>query len=59
MSIYLDGTLWHSTTDNTIAMSTTAATAILGSGNGDNYYEGVLDDVRIYNTVPIHPIPTI
>ncbi|VGO13843.1 hypothetical protein PDESU_02400 [Pontiella desulfatans] len=51
MNIYLNGVLWHSGAGNTKPMTGAAANACFGSGVGADYYEGALDDVRIYNSV--------
>jgi hypothetical protein len=48
MKIYLNGALWHSGTGNTAQIGS-VATACFGSGVDGNYYEGALDDVRIYD----------
>ena len=51
MGIYLNGVLWHSSASgSTKSMTTTVASARLGSDVGALYYDGSLDDVRIYNT---------
>ncbi|VGO13841.1 hypothetical protein PDESU_02398 [Pontiella desulfatans] len=49
MSIYLNGSLWLSDTGTVTRMGGVMAEARLGSGVGGNYYEGALDDVRVYN----------
>ncbi|MDF7807193.1 LamG domain-containing protein [Pontiellaceae bacterium B12219] len=48
MKIYLNGSLWHSGSENTRSLSTVTE-ARFGSGIDGNYYEGSLDDVRVYN----------
>ncbi|MDF7808789.1 Ig-like domain-containing protein [Pontiellaceae bacterium B12219] len=51
MNMYLNGALWQSGSGNTTPMNGVVANACFGSGEGTDYYEGTLDDVRIYNTV--------
>lgn len=49
MKIYLNGELWESRSGKTLPI-TGIASAFLGAGSS-KYYEGALDDVRIYNSV--------
>jgi hypothetical protein len=51
MNIYLNGTLWHSGSGNNKPMSGIVANARFGSGVNADYYDGSLDDFRIYNVV--------
>ncbi|MDF7809242.1 Ig-like domain-containing protein [Pontiellaceae bacterium B12219] len=48
MKIFLNGALWQSGTGKNEPIGA-VDDACFGSGLGDNYYEGSLDDVRIYN----------
>ncbi|MDF7823588.1 LamG domain-containing protein [Pontiellaceae bacterium B12227] len=48
MKIYLNGSLWHSGTGKTRSLPTVTE-ARFGSGIDGNYYEGAMDDVRVYN----------
>ncbi|MCK5001009.1 MAG: LamG domain-containing protein, partial [Anaerohalosphaera sp.] len=49
MKIYLNGVLWHSGTGKTLTMSTITSASI-GSKLGTKYfYDGLIDDVRVYN----------
>jgi hypothetical protein len=48
MKIYLNGALWLSGTGKTSPIGT-VANVRLGSGLNNSYYEGALDDVRIYD----------
>ncbi|MEI6892643.1 MAG: family 43 glycosylhydrolase [Pontiella sp.] len=48
MSIFLNGTLWHSVSGNSTPIGT-VADACFGSGVNTDYYEGSLDDFCIYN----------
>ncbi|MGJ8677952.1 MAG: LamG-like jellyroll fold domain-containing protein [Akkermansiaceae bacterium] len=49
MRIYLNGTLWHSATGLSRPLNTIAS-AFLGSGGGTDYYDGLLDEVQIFNS---------
>jgi hypothetical protein len=48
MNIYLNGALWHSGTGMTNLIGTVVH-ARLGSAFDGSYYEGAVDDVRLYN----------
>lgn len=48
MKIYLNGILWHSGIDNFQTMGGIES-AFIGSGDGADYYDGMLDQVKLYN----------
>ncbi|MEO0453636.1 MAG: LamG-like jellyroll fold domain-containing protein [Verrucomicrobiota bacterium] len=48
MKIYLNGTLWHSSTGKSRSLSTITSAA-LGSAIGGGHYDGMIDEVRVYN----------
>ncbi|MDB4345837.1 LamG domain-containing protein [bacterium] len=50
MKIYLNGSLWHSGIGNTRSMSG-ITDATLGSSGGTSHYNGVIDEVKLYNVV--------
>ena len=48
MNIYLNGTLWHTGTGKTRSIGT-ITDASLGSQGAVKYYDGVIDDVKVFN----------
>ncbi|WP_419580182.1 cadherin-like domain-containing protein [Stieleria magnilauensis] len=49
MNIYLDGALWHSGTGKTKSMAGVTSFTLGAQTNGSESYDGLLDDVRIYD----------
>ena len=49
MNIYLDGEVWHSGTGKTKSMTGVTAFTLGANTNGSSGYDGLLDDVRIYD----------
>jgi len=49
MKIFLNGSLWHSGLELTKSMEGITL-AFLGSGNGAAHYDGMMDEVKLYNT---------
>jgi len=52
MKIYLNGNLWHSGSEKTFSLPTSTLAALgsgISSGGTYNYYNGIIDEVRIYN----------
>ncbi|MGJ8650349.1 MAG: LamG domain-containing protein [Opitutaceae bacterium] len=49
MKIYLNGALWHSDVGLTQPIGAISVAA-LGNGNGAAYYDGMIDEVKLYNT---------
>lgn len=48
MQIFLNGSLWHSDVGFTREMSGVTQ-AVLGSGNGVRHYDGLIDEVKLYD----------
>ncbi|MGE5659486.1 MAG: LamG-like jellyroll fold domain-containing protein [Actinomycetota bacterium] len=49
MKIYLNGKLWHSETGKTITLTKATKVRLGSAASGSNYYNGSLDEVRIWN----------
>lgn len=49
MKIYLNGALWHSGTEKIKSISG-IANFYLGSNVSSSYYDGILDEIKLYNT---------
>jgi hypothetical protein len=50
VKVYVDGVLNHTATESSTAVPNTASPLVIGqlNGNADGYFQGLIDDVRVY-----------